>query len=91
MQELVVFYGDGLVRAGPDGLDMSRCQYKVVRTEGLDTMNIHEFRSCIRKEFVTEVMTKKLVIEGITCVNAVWELVKVNRSIAWSQYMQIAS
>ena len=69
MQDLVVFYGDGLVRAGPDGLDLSRCQYKVVRAEGLDAMNIHELRSYIRREFDTEPMTKKLVIDGINCTN----------------------
>ena len=84
MQDLVVFYGDGLVWAGPDGLDLSRCQYKVIRAEGIDAMNIHELRSCIRREVVTEAMTKKLVIEGITRTNAVWELVKVNGSVAWS-------
>lgn len=35
-----------------DGLDLSRCQYKVVRADGLHAMNIHELRSCIRREFV---------------------------------------
>lgn len=48
----------------------------------LDAMNIHKLRSCIRREFVTEAMTEKLLIEGITFMNAVWELVKLNRSIA---------
>ena len=91
MQDLYVFYGNGLVQARPDGLDLSRYQCKVVRAEGLDAMNIHELRSCIQREFVTEATTKKVVIEGITCTNVVWELVKVNGSIAWCQYMQIAS
>ena len=63
----------------------------MVRAEGLDAMNIHELRSCIRREFVTEATTKKVVIEGITCTNDVWVLVKVAGSVVWSQYMQIAS
>ena len=54
-------------------------------------MNIHELQSCICREFVTEATTKKVVIEGITCTNVMWELVKVAGSIAWSQYMPIAS
>lgn len=54
-------------------------------------MNIRELRSYIRRELFTEATLKKVVNEGITCTNAVWELVKVNGSIAWSQYMQIVS
>ena len=38
-----------------------------------------------------EPTTKKVVIEAITCTNYVWELVKVNGSIAWRQYMEIVS
>ena len=69
-----------------DGLDLLRCQYKVVRTEGLDAMNIHELRSYIRREFDMETTTKKLVIEAVTCTNregqGICELHKVNGSVA---------
>ena len=51
-------------------------------------MNIDELRSCIRMEFDMEAATEKLVIKGITYTNRlghdIWELLKVNDSVAWS-------
>lgn len=44
-----MFFGDGVGRDEPGGLDLSRSQCKVIRAEGSNEMGIDELRSCIRR------------------------------------------
>ena len=95
MNNLYVFYGEDITRDGPEGLDMSRCESKNVRVEGLVSTSFMEVRRRIRAEFGPEMARKKMVIEAVVCkrVGEVyrWALRQVKGDNTWGQYMKFAS
>jgi hypothetical protein len=63
MNDLLVFYGSNVIRDRPCGLDLSQCQYKVARIEGLEEISMLGLRRCIRREFDRETVSKNLSLK----------------------------
>ena len=65
MNNLCVFYGDDILRDGPQGLDLSRCQSQFVTVEGLPQSNFRDVRRRICTLFGPEMARKKMVVEAV--------------------------
>ena len=98
MNELLVFYGNNVIRDGPWGLDVSRCQHLVVRIERLSEKSLQDVRRCIRREFDRETACKKMIIEIVSCTsqdggssNLYWHVQKVTGPVCWDGYMQFVT
>ena len=98
MNDLLVFFCGNVMRDEPCGLDLSQCQYKVVRIEGLEGIGLLELRRCIRREFDRETARNKIIIQAVTCrpmddgsSEPFWDLYKVTGDGAWSGYMEVVS
>lgn len=97
MNKLLVFYGDGVVRDGPCGLDVSQCEHKIVTIEGMMNTPFLDVTKCIKAVFGLEMALKKLIVEAFIVPPVEegsmhrWGLRQVKGDGDWRSYMKIAS
>ena len=65
IQDLFVFYGDGLVRDGSYGVGLSNYDRTQIRAPGLKDMSVCELRRYVRSAFDWDTGRKKLRIEAL--------------------------
>lgn len=95
IEDLFVFYDNGLVRDGPYGKDLSNCDRTEIRARDLNDISLCELQRCVRSAFDQDTRRKKLRIEALYASavgdagETFWQLVKVSSDASWANYMEV--